>query len=371
MAIWKREWFTAAELKKIKPEAQRRAEVAGTKWLDFRDIVAAEFGIKPHTAWILDYVDQTGQRRTLNFKTQKEAAAKSVTVLSEVASGIHTPASTSKTVVEAWEAWLEECVASDLEFGTVLQRRQHLKLHVSPFIGRVKLSDLTTPLMYDFERKLRQDGRSLAMRRKVVTNCKTMLGFAQAQGWVAQNVARSVRIKTDKRSAPGPLREGVDFPSRAELKVMLEAAPARWRPFLVTAMFTGMRASELRGLTWADVDLDAGMTHVRRRADNWKNMGDPKSKAGKRDIPLAPISSIRCANGLKFVPRVNWDSCSPMGAATSNSTQTSSSGSGSLCRSSAASPPMPNLGITSTCCATSLPACSLLTWAGRQSAFKL
>jgi len=42
---------------------------------------------------------------------------------------------------------------------------------------------------------------------------------------------------------------------------------------------------ELRGLIWDNVDLDAGMIHVRRRAGAWKNMGDPKSKAGKRDIP--------------------------------------------------------------------------------------
>ena len=50
-----------------------------------------------------------------------------------------------------------------------------------------------------------------------------------------------------------------------------------------------MRASELRGLPWRDVDLDAGLIHVRQRADAWSNIGPPKSKAGKRDIPLAPI----------------------------------------------------------------------------------
>ena len=31
----------------------------------------------------------------------------------------------------------------------------------------------------------------------------------------------------------------------------------RWRSLLVTATFTGMRSSELRGLRWQDVDLDA------------------------------------------------------------------------------------------------------------------
>jgi integrase len=97
------------------------------------------------------------------------------------------------------------------------------------------------------------------------------------------------RIKSDARESSGPLRAGVDFPTMAELNTLIDRADGRWRPFVVTAILTGMRLSELRGLTWADVDLDAGLIHVRRRANQWNNIGPPKSKAGKRDIPLAPI----------------------------------------------------------------------------------
>jgi integrase len=58
---------------------------------------------------------------------------------------------------------------------------------------------------------------------------------------------------------------------------------------LVMAIFTGMRASELRGLPWNGVDLVDGVIHVRQRADAWGRIGKPKSKAGARDIPLAPL----------------------------------------------------------------------------------
>lgn len=122
-----------------------------------------------------------------------------------------------------------------------------------------------------------------------MTSLKTCLSFAQGRGLVAQNVARGVRIKSDNRESSGPLRAGVDFPTMAELNVLIDKAEGQWRPFVVTAIFTGMRLSELRGLTWADVDLDAGVIHVRRRAHQWNKLGPPKSKAGKRDIPLAPI----------------------------------------------------------------------------------
>src|SRR5262245_8001402 len=110
------------------------------------------------------------------------------------------------TIFSIFDLWLEQCDADRLEFGTIRQRRQHLKHHVNPFIGSVRLSDLTTPLIYDLDSKLRKAGRSVAMGRKVLNSLKTMLTFAQRRGLVAQNVARGVRIKTDSRDASrGPL----------------------------------------------------------------------------------------------------------------------------------------------------------------------
>jgi integrase len=65
----------------------------------------------------------------------------------------------------------------------------------------------------------------------------------------------------------------------------------------VTAIFTGMRLSELRGLPWSDVDLDAGVIHMRQRADAWLKIGPSKSRAGKPDIPLPLV-----VNTLRVFP---------------------------------------------------------------------
>src|SRR4029077_20023871 len=78
-----------------------------------------------------------------------------------------------------------DCEAEGLEFGTIRQRRQHLRLHVAPFIGREKLSDLSTPRIHKFDAELRDAGRSIAMRRKVLTNLKTAISFAQGRGEVS------------------------------------------------------------------------------------------------------------------------------------------------------------------------------------------
>jgi integrase len=242
-----------------------------------------------HSAWVVDYFDQGGKRHLKTFETKKAAERWATEALHEVAQGIHTPGSASVTVAEAFERWIEHCQLEKLEFGTIKQRRQHLSLHVTPFIGREKLSSLSTPRIHQFDADLRKAGRSVSMRRKVLTNIKTALTFAQGKGLVAQNVARGVKIKSDDRHSAGLLKEGRDFPSKAEIKQLIDGAPDRWRAFIVCAIFTGMRASELRGLRWQDVDLDEGLIHVRQRADAWKNIGKPKSAAGSREIPLVPM----------------------------------------------------------------------------------
>lgn len=243
------------------------------------------------SAWVVDYFDQGGSRRLKTFATKKEADAWSVTALNEVKLGIHTAASASITVERGGDLWIEHCEADGLEESTIRQRRQHFRIHINPNIGSDKLADLTTPGIYAFDAKLRDKGVSLAMRKKILTNLKTMLSFCQGRGHVAQNVALTVRVgsKSDDRQGTGPLRAGVDFPTRTELKTLMEAAEGRGRPLLITAMFTGLRASELRGLPWQNIDLEAGVIYVRQRADAWGKIGKPKSKAGARDIPLPPI----------------------------------------------------------------------------------
>src|SRR4030095_15591365 len=57
-------------------------------------------------AWIVDYVDQSGDRRLKTFGTKKEADAWSVAARHEVLQGTHTPESKSITVAEAAEDWI-------------------------------------------------------------------------------------------------------------------------------------------------------------------------------------------------------------------------------------------------------------------------
>jgi integrase len=143
-----------------------------------------------------------------------------------------------------------------------------------------------------------------ALAKKVLTSLKSLLKDAKRRGNVAQNVAADVSIKIEKRSKR-KLKVGVDIPMPEEVKRIIGAAlPGRQRAILVTAAFTGMRASELRDLVWADVDLKKGEIHVRQRADRYNVIGDPKSETSDRRIPIGPfvVNTLRewklaCPNG--------------------------------------------------------------------------
>jgi integrase len=112
-------------------------------------------------------------------------------------------------------------------------------------------------------------------------------------GKVSRNVVRDVPHRRHGAAAARhkvQLEVGVDIPSKDEIRLMLATVQGRWRPLNITAIFSGLRASELRGLRWdPDVDLDKAILHVRQRADRFGSIGSPKSAAGRRSVPLAPI----------------------------------------------------------------------------------
>ena len=259
-------------------------------------------GGEEKSAWIVDYFDQEGVRRQETFARKKEAEARWIEVGHEVREGTHTARAASITVEEAAELWIEAGKLDGQERSTIEQHRGHIDHHISPLIGRAKLADLTTPRVQRFAEDLltrpKADGTdenlSRSTARKVLSSLKGIIKHAQRQGQIAKNPAQPVAIRVPKRGTV-KLKAGRDFPDKAEINIILKAASGRWRPLIVTAIFTGMRASELRGLRWEDVDLDAKLIHVHQRADAWGTMGAPKSEAGERTIPMTPM----VANVLK------------------------------------------------------------------------
>jgi integrase len=251
-------------------------------------------------AWIVDYTDQHRERHIETFGRKKDADARHAEVRVGVKTGVHVSPSKSPTLKEAGENWIK-AAEHELERTTVDSYRQHLKFHLIPFIGARKLTDITTDVVLDLEARLRKEGRSKVMVRKVLVSLGSILAHAQMRKQVGHNAVRDLRHARGRGKTHAERREkakleiGKDIPSPAEVAAILAHAKERWRPLLVTAAFTGLRASELRGLRWGDLDLKKNEIHVRQRADRYNVIGAPKTDASKRVVPFGKV----VANTLK------------------------------------------------------------------------
>lgn len=246
------------------------------------------------SAWVCDYVDAAGKRRLKSFAKKKAADQFAATASVEVREGTHVADSASVTVERAGVLWLSSGENNGLERSTLKQRRIHLDVHIRPLIGTTLLSRLTVPVVRDFEDRLRKEGRSPVLTRKIITSLGSILADANERGLATRNPVRDIRggrKGRDRRSEQRQKRRievGVDIPTREEIRAFVHALPADWRAFLLTAVFTGMRSSELRGLPWKDIDFKRAEIRVTQRIDEYDQVGPPKSEAGKRTIPVPP-----------------------------------------------------------------------------------
>jgi integrase len=257
------------------------------------------------TAWVVDYADTKGKRRLKTFAKKKDADSFAATAKVEVREGIHVADSASVTVAIAGKMWITSGENAGLERSSIDQRRRHLDLHITPLIGDTLLSKMTVPAVREFEDRLRQEGRSPAMTKKVLTSLGSILSDASERGLATRNPVRDIRSsrkggeRRAERRQKGRLEVGVDIPTKEEIKGLVAALDGNWRPLLLTAVFTGMRSSEIRGLRWQDVDFKRGEISVNQRADQFGEIGPPKSEAGIRRIPV-PAMVINALKELKL-----------------------------------------------------------------------
>src|SRR5215469_2695970 len=309
MSVRKRTWFTNLQRKKIDPKAKEIAIIKGVPddWKEYIDRAAELLGIQPQEAWLVDY-SVNGSRHIETFERKKDADAYEAQVTVDVGKGIHIAPSKSVTVAEAGELWIKACEEAELERATVDGYKQHLRLHINPRLGNHKLSTLTVPLMRKFKDDLRADGRSSTRVRVVMASLSALLADALERGLVATNAVRSMkrerRRRTSKSEQKQKLKVGVDIPTPDEIKRLIPHLPDKYRPLLLTAIFTGLRASELRGLRWEDVKLSHAKLEVCQRADRYKKIDKPKSESSERTVPLMPMVAntlrewkLRCPKG--------------------------------------------------------------------------
>ena len=243
------------------------------------------------------YTDGTGRRRlrSASFDTRTEARTWLTARLAEVASGRVADAG-ALMVGEYLTDWLGSLGIAQLEANTVAWYRSATIRHIIPVLGGVKLSRLSAVQVEAFLAEKADHGRldgtgglgPASVRRLQVTLHKA-LDAAVRKGMLATN---PVDFADRPKMPPRDVTEDVWTPE--QITAFLEATQTdRLAPLWRIATMTGLRRSELAGLQWGDLDLDAGVLSVKRARTHVEGktiLKAPKSAASRRIVDLDDVT---------------------------------------------------------------------------------
>ena len=155
-------------------------------------------------------------------------------------------------------------------------------------LGKIKLKDLGRHVVNQFYEKLTKRGVPASSVRYVHRVLQAALEQAAKTGLIVRNAAHGAVLP--KR----PYRE-MAIPNEQQVTSFLVAASmSRFRTLFHLAVTTGMRFSELRGLSWSDVDWIKGTITVKRQINQVPRQGptagEPKTRSGIRTIRLGETS---------------------------------------------------------------------------------
>ncbi len=171
----------------------------------------------------------------------------------------------------------------------------NLRLHVLPDLGGQLLNRVRRRDVQLLADRLIGSGLDASTVRACFVPLRTIYRRAIDLGDVAVSPVSGVRLP-----APEGKRDRIATPAQAAqlISVLRVDDQALWG----SAFYAGLRLGELRGLRWSDVDLAKGIIRVERGMDQKGSIIAPKSKAGRRAVPVPKaLRALLAAHRLQRV----------------------------------------------------------------------
>jgi integrase len=192
------------------------------------------------------------------------------------------------TVAGWWRERFEAMVEVGERHARTLEAHCYqLERNLLPRLGSRRIAALGVEDVAILIVALRADGRSAKTTANALGTLQSVLRFARRRGWI---VADPVEL-LEPEERPRPRRRRQRVLGHAEIERLLAACPPSGRLMVTTALYSGLRISELLGLIWEDVDFAAGLIRVRAPLSR-AHCGEParrvapKTPASIREVPL-------------------------------------------------------------------------------------
>nr|DAV56285.1 MAG TPA: Integrase [Caudoviricetes sp.] len=228
-----------------------------------------------------------GKRKQIvksGFRTKKEAYAEGVKALAEYEGGSSPKAPQTLSVNDYLDQWIGLYVDANLRLSTKRNYVNTINRNIRPRIGGYRLSSVTPAVVQGVLNELQKEGKSASYITLVRVVMRSAFAYAvNPLGYIKDNPAASA--KTPKNT-PKPKTRRVM--SREEMDRILERFDGTgFRLPVLIAYHAGLRIGEVYGLTWDDIDLQAGTVSVRKQLKQYKRkwyFSEPKNDASIRTV---------------------------------------------------------------------------------------
>lgn len=201
-----------------------------------------------------------GKRKYARGDTQAEVVKKLAEIKAKLGRGESLAEQGRQTVGDFLDEWLDSIKAS-VRPRTHDAYESHVRVHIRPGLGGIRLADLTTQHVQRWIDRLAASGASARSIRRYHGALHTALERAERWGLVRSNVAAAKLLDLprveDYEWQPLTLDESQRF--------LAVVKGYRLEALYTVALALGLRKGEILGLRWQDVDLDAGHMWIRRQ----------------------------------------------------------------------------------------------------------
>jgi integrase len=231
------------------------------------------------------------RKASKTFRTLAEARRWRATATAQAARGVRL-AATPRTLHEEAVAFLEGIARGVIRTRTgdryrpsvVREYERSLRLHVLPVLGGARLSRIQRRDVQALVDAMVAAGADPSTIRNALKPLRVIYRLAIDDGDLTVNPCERLRLPAVRGR-----RERIASP--AEAVALLDALRPEDRALWGCAFYAGLRRGELRGLLWEDVDLAAGLIRVERSVGGTGETGEPKSRAGRRSVPI--VAALR------------------------------------------------------------------------------
>jgi integrase len=199
-------------------------------------------------------------------------------------------------------------VLPQLAKSTRLRSLSVIKNHLRPQFAGMSFREITSLTVDRYFAGLGASGLGHESLDKVRDVLSSIMNAAMRHQLILKNPVEGVRLPHPRRG-----KRGKPWITPEQLALLLERMQEPYATLVFVAMFTGLRPSELAGLRWRNVHLDAITIDERYCLGEW---GSPKSEASNATIPVHPavlerihalkstVVAVKAGRGTRHYPVV-------------------------------------------------------------------